>query len=197
MINTEKAKVKISGLTPLFHNRLNPGVVEKSFQKTKVRGKGDKASKVDPKKEALKVLFKNKKGVYHPAEHIQGCMNSAAADLQFKDRKTWKTLFRAGVFVTPLEIPLKAKWMVDTRPEWVGRPRPVPMNRHRPRFDKWNLEFEVEIVDDRISLDLVKQMLMAGGMRYGIGDRRKRGMGKFIVKSFTPIYEKTKTKTRK
>ena len=186
-MKTDKAKVKIVGITPLFHNKLNPGVVEKSQEAKKVRGKGDKKTKIDPKKEAERVLFKNKKGVYHPAEHIMGCMNSAASEMQFKDRKTYKSLFRAGVFVTPTEIQLKGKKVLDTRPEWIGRFPKVPMNRHRYRFDKWSLDFNIEILDDRVSLEMVEQMLKIGGIRYGIGDRRKRGSGKFQVKSFKQI----------
>jgi len=182
---TLKAKVKIQGITPLFHNKLNCGVVEKSQTDKKVLFRS--RTKIVPMKEALRVLFKGKKGVYHPSEHIEGCMNSAASEWIFKGNKTWKPLFRSSVFVLPNEIPLKSKWILDTRPEWVGKPRPVPMERHRPRFDKWNLDFTVEVLDDRISLDQVKQMLELGGLRYGIGDRRKKGSGKFQVTSFQAI----------
>lgn len=193
-MNTEKAKVKVRGITNLFHNRLECGVVEKSQEDKKVKGKGQK--KIVPMKEALRVLFKNKKGkVYHPADHLEGCMGSAAADHVFKGNRTWKGLFKAGIKVSPVEIPLRHKWILDTRPEWVKSGfRSIPMNRHRPRFDKWGLEFEVEILDDRISLDQVKLMLIEGGLRYGIGDRRKKGAGKFEVISFKSNHEKQKVK---
>ncbi len=180
------ADVEIKGISTLFHNKLNPGVVEEGFKETKVHNKGG-VKKETPLQAATRVAFKNKKGYFHPAIHIKSCVCSAASEFIFKDKRTWKGVMRSGFEILPIEVQLKGKAVLDGRPEWVGGMHKVPMMRYRMTFPNWNMKFRVEVIDDRIPLEKVKEYLELGGLRYGIGDLRKRGMGKFEVIKFKEI----------
>jgi len=61
-------------------------------------------------------------------------------------------------------------WKVDIQSVVVQRNR-IP--RARPRFDNWELEFEIINKDPTIiNKDVLKQILIDAGKYYGIGDYR-------------------------
>jgi hypothetical protein len=80
-------------------------------------------------------------------------------------------MIRAGLEITPENIPLISDgWKVDVQSVIIQRNR-IP--RARPRFDNWNLEFEIVNKDPTIiNKDVLKQILIDAGKYYGIGDYR-------------------------
>jgi hypothetical protein len=59
--------------------------------------------------------------------------------------------------------------------------------RYRPVFKDWELEFDINIGDDQIPIEVIKQALDHAGLYVGIGDFRPgRGgkFGKFMVVRF-------------
>ncbi|MHA1329584.1 MAG: hypothetical protein ACTSR2_00770 [Candidatus Hodarchaeales archaeon] len=174
-------KVKIVGLTPYFQNKLDINEVHNKTQETRVKN-------FDPKKKAEKALYKNKKGVFVPERHIKSPLVKSATDFKWEGKKTYKDLIRASVFIEPEEIPFKAKWRVDIRPEWVRTGvAKVPKPTARPRFDKWSLEFKLIVLDSRIPEETLREILNGAGLRYGCGEMHARGFGKFMVKEFKKI----------
>jgi len=57
---------------------------------------------------------------------------------------------------------------------------------YRPRIEDWSLDFTLEVNDDRIDSDVVKQILETAGMQIGIGAYRPR-FGRFEVTSFKVV----------
>ena len=180
-------KVKIEGITPYLQNKLN---IEEVHSPTKTT----KNKNYDPKKEAEKALYKNKKGVFIPERHIKSALVKSAVDYRWKGQKTYKELVQSSIFVEPEEIPLIGpKYKVDIRPEWVrtGSAK-VPKPTARPRFDKWSAEFTLTVLDGRIPDETIPEILAGAGLRYGIGELHARGFGKFRIVKFEKICPKRK-----
>lgn len=167
----------IRGIRPLLQNAMvGP-------EKADVVGKVGEV--YDDTDEAVKRLIKDKADVIcQPAEHLESSMVKAAVEFKFKGQKTYKELFKAGIFVEPLLIPhLIQDWEIDKRWVRIGQAR---IARCRPRFDQWELKFKVRCLDDRIQPLIVKQVLETAGFYYGIGDYRPR-YGLFEVVNFEVI----------
>jgi len=128
-----------------------------------------------------------------PSEMLQRALVSGAAFSKGKGRASLQKQVAACVFVTPayMELPgqtAKSKqiWRIDTRsvviPATKGR---IP--RHRPCFDEWSIEFELEWDNELLSEQQVRNVLDDTGSRVGICDfrpERKGPFGRFIVTSW-------------
>jgi len=178
----EKYRVKIRGIRPLLMNRFPVEEYLKEDSKPNKVGKP-----VDPMEEAKKALYVNSKGeICTPATHILGAMIRAASDYRIpgKGKKTFKDAVKSGVIIEPEMIPHKnQKWELDIRPVVVNRAR-IP--RARPRFDEWELEFTVTVLDERITPAILKEILTSAGRYRGIGDFRPQ-FGLFEVVEFEKI----------
>ncbi len=165
--------VKIKGIRPLLQND--------SFEEEE--GETRKKGRVyDDMEESEKRLIKNKDGlICQKANHLEGCLIKSAVDFKFQGKKTYKELFKAGIFVEPLLIPhLITDWEIDKQPVRIG---PAKVMRCRPRFDDWELEFQIRCTDDRIEPLTIRQILENAGSYVGIGDYRPR-YGLFEVVKF-------------
>ena len=174
---TEKFKVEIKGKSPGLMQHRYAGI-----------NSGPKRAGVipDPAEEAERALYRTADGkIYEPALHIKTAMIKAATNFKIpvQGKKTFKDAFRAGVFVQPTEIPLDAQWVIDERPEVVSRAR---ISRARPLFKEWSLEFEIEVIDERIGEQLLKTALSEAGMYHGIAERRPE-YGRFDIVSFEKV----------
>jgi hypothetical protein len=169
--------IRIEGTAPLLQNRFS---MDDKKPKAKL-----KDGSVDYAAQAETALFKNKNGVFEPANHIEAALIKAAANFRIpgKNRKTYKDLIKAALFVEPEEIQhVHQTHVVDTRAVVVQRARVV---RYRPRFDKWALEFTARITNDQLPTEAVKDILEYVGEFVGIGDHRPR-FGRFKVVKFEP-----------
>jgi len=170
------AEVKIRGVAPLLQHRYPDEVEEKSSVK--------KTGRKDYSVEVESNLFKGKDGViYEPSEHIEGCMRRSAVNFQItgKGKKTYKDLVLSSIVVVPEQIPVTPQeYVVDKRNVVVSRAR---VARYRPRWDDWELEFSVKILDDQFPPEVVREILEYGGAAIGIGDYRPK-FGRFEVVSF-------------
>ena len=155
--------VEIKGIRPLLQND--------SFEDESSGGK-TKTVYVD-QEEAEKRLIENKEGVIcQKASHLEASMIKSAVDFKFKGQKTYKDIIKAGVIVEPLLIPhLNPEWEIDKQSVKIGTAR---ISRCRPRFDDWDLKFQIKITDDRIEPLTLKSILENAGLYVGIGDYRPR-----------------------
>jgi len=169
----KKINVMIKGVAPLLQNRfpIEEYGINKSRAKKKV---------YIPEEEAKKSLYQNEQiGIYEPNEHILGALIKAGTKFIFEGKKTFKDILRTGIIIEPECIPLKTKnnYIIDSRPVVIGRARIV---RSRPRFEDWELEFTITIIDNtNISSAVLKEILETAGT-LGIGDYRPR-FGRFQV----------------
>jgi hypothetical protein len=158
-------KVKIKGVKPLLMH--NPIGID---NKPKLR----RGEHLDPKVEAESYLYKDEKGnIVIPARMIKACIRNAGRNYTVRGRgkTTFAAIIRAGIDINPENIPLISDgWKVDVQFVVVQRNR-IP--RARPRFDNWELEFEIINKDPTIiNKDVLKQILIDAGKYYGIGDYR-------------------------
>ena len=172
-----KIKTTIVGTAPLLQNRFpeeEHPEVERKLRK-----------KIFPaQEEAENKLYKNGDVICQPARHFEAAMIKAATNFKFEGKKSYKEAFKGGIFINPSMIPHKyKKWEIDRQPVVVQKAR---IMRARPRFDKWELTFEIQVIDDRIDENIVKEALTYAGLYKGIGDLRPR-YGRFEVKEFKVI----------
>lgn len=127
----------------------------------------------------------NRIGIYQPALHLESAMIKAAANFQIPGRgkRTYKDLFKSAVFVSPEKIPLHKQ-----EPDRIHKARMIvnraAIERYRPEFVAgWELELELNILDDQIPREIVREVLDYAGSFCGIGDSRPR-YGRFRVVSF-------------
>lgn len=170
-------EVEISGVTPLLQNKFAGGEPDTS---TKKKTATTKENNVED------TLYQLPDGTtYQPSESIRQALIEAGKAFK-KGKSNLSKTFASFAMVSPEAIELKDKWTTDRRavviPSTKGR-----VMRNRARFDKWNLKFEVTILDsDEIDNKTLHDALDYAGHYIGIGDYRpqKKGMyGRFIVSS--------------
>ena len=93
-----------------------------------------------------------------------------------------KTTILSSVFVEPDKIPLNKQSYdeIDIRPVVIQRNRVV---KGRPKFNSWELEFNIKYDEKRVKKDILRQILEEAGAIKGIGDYRPK-FGRFKVERF-------------
>jgi len=171
-----KINTTIKGIVPLLQHRFS--TPEEDPKWTKQTGLPDYS------KEVWKALYADEKGKpYQPSDHILGALIKASTDFKIpgKGKKTYKDLIQSALFIYPNIIPHKIpKWVVDRRAVRIKQARII---RERPRFDEWELSFEIDVTDEQLPVDAVRRILEHAGNRKGIGDFRPR-FGRFMVTEF-------------
>lgn len=173
-------KVKILGLTPLIVNRFHEEAAAEAT--LGIRGHKERPT---PEEDAENRLYTNGNGPFIPAENIRQSIIGAASRHKI-GRRAATTDVAAGVYVSPFELPLSGDWHVDSRaiviPATKGR-----ILRHRPMFDEWGIDFDLQIDTDLISEKLIHAIVEDSGRLVGIGDfrpARKGPYGRFNITSW-------------
>lgn len=151
----------------------------------------------DPKEEAEKVAYRNKKGnLIVPILAIRACVLNASSAYR-AGRQSMKSILAGYTEFGPEEPelldskgkPMK-KYEIDRRAVVVQRARII---RSRPLVREWKLRFEItyneEILGGPSNLDKIRKIIEESGNRIGLLDHRpqKYGMnGKFKVTKFLP-----------
>lgn len=182
-------KVEIKGISPLLQHRF-PDVGEQEKKSKKRTGSPDYSEDVYMALYCEKLTHDEDgkyvaEGIYQPASHIEGALIKAAVNFKISGKrgKTYKDLVKACVFVKPDAIALNEDWEIDKRPVVIQRARII---RARPKFEKWSLSFDIEIHDDQLAIEVLKEILDYAGTSVGIGDYRPR-FGRFMVTKFKEV----------
>jgi hypothetical protein len=175
----ERIEVTIRGIAPLLMHRFEGNQGESTPKKS--------GTQYNNQEDAKRALYTNKDGdIVQPGLNIESAMIQAAVNYKIpgQGKKTYKDAFRGGIFVEPRLIPHKIpKWEIDLQSVVVQRSR---IMRARPRFDDWELEFQILNIDERITPAIIKSVLADAGKFIGMGDYRPR-YGRFEVVRFEPI----------
>ncbi len=185
--------VKVVGVAPVLQNRFPmPEFADMS------RGGKKKTGSPDYSDEWREKFYANKAGIFQPSSHFEAALVRTAASftIQGKRGKTYKDLFKASVFVTPEEIPFNVpildKPVFDADQPVYLTMYPVIVNRARvvrirPALKTgWELEFNIECIDDQIHASLLQDVLALAGKTCGVGDWRPR-FGRFNVARFEVV----------
>jgi len=179
----KEIQVTIKGTSPLLMHRYPMvGAEDLSKKRTGVP---------DWKSEAEAALYKDDRGgIYQPASHIEGALANAGRSFKITGKRgaTYGKLVGSTVEVWPDAIPHKqTAYEIDSRPVVVQRARVI---RYRPRFDEWELDFTIRLLDEQLAMKTIKEILDHAGLYVGIGDfRPQRGgkFGKFMVTRFEEV----------
>ena len=183
--------VTIEGISPLLHARHpTPDEAEK-IQKRSSRG-GKKVKTVTDEEQYEMHSYVNKKGEFiQPGEMIEAALVKAGTNWKMDGKKTYKDAFKAGMFVSPVEIVHEIqKFHPDGR--WGKNPSTGgAIWVVRPRIDiGWRLSFTIHVsLDEKIHDSTLKDALEYAGMYVGIGAWRPK-FGRFEVKKFEEIKSK-------
>ena len=177
--------VKIEGIHGLLQHRFSEQAEVEGQEPTRT-ALGVKRG--TPREEAEKVCYRDLEGnLYFPGSAISRLLREAGSNHKSKgSRKSIKYIVPSAVFVPEDAIPLLnpitlerlADFEVDTRPV-VNPYTKGRVMRHRPRIDRWAMEFSLEIDDEVLPLDFMQQLLTEGGRRVGLGDYRPEKGGPF------------------
>jgi len=166
---------KIVGTTPLLmHAPTGVGAVKTT----------KKVTTYDPEDEAKKGLYVNKEGkIFVPAMALLGCLREAGKQHKAPGRgkQSLKALIMSGIRIFPEEVIVSPQtWEIDARTAVIQRQR---IMRWRPRFDIWELSFDLKILDeDTLSPSQIREVLSDAGKYNGLLDFRPF-FGTFTVKS--------------
>ena len=172
----KKIKVKVKGVSDLLMNKF--GVEEKTSS--------SRAKKVYvPKEEAEKKAYRDKDGkLFLPSSHFKASMIKSATDYKMQGKKSYKEYVKAGIFITPNEIVLdQQKYEIFACPVVIQRARVMSW---RPQFKEWSCEFILELADDMLNSDVIKEILESAGKYKAVGDFRPEH-GRFEVTEFKTI----------
>lgn len=174
-----KIKINIEGLTPLIVNRFHEEAAEEATSGMRSARKERPA----PDDDAASRLYQNGNGPYLPAENIRQSIIEAAKRFKI-GRRAATTDVAASIFIMPFELPLVGSWHTDSRavviPATGGR-----ILRHRPMFDEWSINFELQLdTDTGIDEKLIREIVASAGKLVGLGDfrpARKGPYGRFNI----------------
>lgn len=195
MVRFGRIHVKIKGLTPILMNRLVPEELKEQSKGSPKAGR----KKYDPEEEAAKRAYidviDGKRQLYIPNVWIYSMILQAAKDYTTKSSTGKKVslskLLAGAIRIEPEKIPLGTdKYEIDERPVRIQYARVLAW---RPRINKWEAEFDIVYIKDLFTETMIKglkEVLVDGGIRVGIGDYRpqhKGWFGTFTVEEFKII----------
>lgn len=181
-----KFQISIKGIAPLLQAKHPTPEEEKKILERKSNPKAKVKDLTDQEQFDMHA-YKKGKNFIQPSEMIEAAMTKAAVNFKMEGKKTYKDAIKSGIIITPIEIPHKiqtveqdARWGVNKNTRgavWVVR----------PRFNDWELDFDLELLqDERVSPEILKEILNYAGLYVGIGAWRPK-FGRFEVIKFEQL----------
>jgi len=184
--------VAVKGICPLLQARHpDPDEEAKIAQR-----KGSKSTKIktkaltDDEQFDMHAYRTSKKKFYQPSEMFEAAMTRAAVNFKMEGKKSYKDVIKGGLIVEPIEIVhANQKFEMDAR--WGKNPSTGgAVWVVRPRVDDWEMNFSIKLLqDERVSADVLKDILIYAGLYVGIGSWRPK-FGQFEVTKFQEVKEK-------
>lgn len=166
-------KCQIKGVAPLLHD--NPWDIIEGIS-------GKKPGESAYKKFDERMLYKENGMCCVPSKHIKGAMKNAARRVKLGRRSALQDI-KASFYVKEKMISLAKKYDfidVNVFQSSDGKTKV----KERPAFKEgWTLDFTINIMDDGIPKEKIKECLTIAGMLFGMGSRRP-DFGRFIISKF-------------
>lgn len=179
-------KVQLTGTESLLQHNPSIMLTEQSMKKKQT---------YRPEEEAEKVAYRDEKGwLIIPRRCLKSCILNASSWYKF-GRRSAKQIIAGSVKIEPENIlildekgkPMK-NYVIDSRPVVIQRRDRII--RHRPRIDRWMIEFTLKYNDKMIKeTDILREILTEAGERIGLLDNRPEKYGEngtFSVTKFLP-----------
>lgn len=179
--------VTIEGTTPLLVKKFTDDAAMSASSGNRSSYTGDLGT---PREQAESRLYHAADGVtlVVPQPNVLRCLIDAGTFFKAGKSKisTQKSsLIPACVRLPGVAFPIihREPWTVDSRPVTIPSTGGRVMS-HRPKFEDWKLEFEMELDTSMISVKLLREIVDAAGRRIGLGEfrpARKGPFGQFAV----------------
>lgn len=191
----QRFRVKVSGIRPLIMNRFHEEAQQSATNGTRSTAIGDKGT---PKEQAEKKLYLDGDG--NPMIPVPNLFRAIIDAGKFhKAGRSKVTTQKSSIIPACVEVDSEdgvtirlhhdEPWEVDTRPVRIpstgGR-----ILTHRPIFNDWSLEFELELDQSMMSAKTLRDIVDDAGKKIGLGDFRpdcKGPYGKFVVTSWEEV----------
>jgi hypothetical protein len=173
-------KATIVGTAPLLCNRFTESAQAKVSATSGSAMRGHQAL---PRELATSKLYVNTQGKpVIPAPNLMRAIVDAGVHIKNGKSKLStqrSSLVPAGLSIVEIEIPITpTAWEVDSRsvviPATGGR-----IMAHRPRFDKWQLVFTLDVDAEMFDASVARELVDLAGKRIGLGDFRPARKGPF------------------
>lgn len=182
-----KIDITIAGIVPLLVNKFSDKAAMEATEGSS--GSSAAADRGTPLEDAASRLHIGSRGqLIVPQPALLACIVNGGLFHKVGKRQLTtakSSLLYAAVAINQIEIDIhhKQPWKVDTRPVRIpatgGR-----INRHRPCFDDWRLEFTVDLDVTICNAKLFREVVDDAGKRIGLLDFRpacKGPYGRFVV----------------
>lgn len=145
-------------------------------EKAKVAKPSGERPKIDDKGEWEKLCYKDEKGFYIPAEHLEGSLENGGKRVKRKPVGTYANFVRAYFFINERRV-----YIDKDKPDELVTSYPVnkiQKNRVKVTHPQFNpgleVEFTLQVQTDEIMLATVSEIFERAGKENGIGARRPR-----------------------
>lgn len=173
-------KIKIEGVTPYMQHRMDDQKLEEWEKNRKLIIERDDVAKEDQVRAEFH-SYRDKEGFFIPTEQIRGSLIGAGAMVKSKvgnSRKSMKNIV-AGMFMIKEEkCRLPSDYEIDKRSA-VNRNIKGRVITIRPKWEKWDVEFTLQVDNDTITKETVKEIIENAGQYIGIGSFRPTNNGMF------------------
>lgn len=174
-------KVKIKGLTPYMQHRMDDVKLEEWEKR-----RGLIMERLDVSKEdivrAEYHCYRNGNGkCFIPADQLRGSLIGAGTYVKAKvggRAKSMKQIVAAMFMVTPDHIELPDYDSIDKRSA-VNRNVKARVIVVRPKWMNWETEFKLNVMNDTLTKETIKEILIYAGDYVGIGSFRPTNNGMF------------------
>jgi hypothetical protein len=177
-------KIKIKGIAPLLQAKHLTPEEEKLLLERQNNPKMKAKDLTDQEQFDMHAYRTINGKFYQPSEMIEAAMVKAAVNFKMEGKKTFKDVIKGGIIIDPDQI-IHKNQKVSTDARW-GRNKNTggAVWVVRPRLDEWELDFELQLLqDERVSPEVLKDILVYAGLYVGIGAWRPK-FGRFEVIKF-------------
>jgi hypothetical protein len=187
-------EVECRGTSPLLMNRMSESTLEGLRTKKKKPKAANIGTTRTPREDAESKIYLSDEGPYLPGVMLMASFIEAGKYVRLDGKRQisnakstvlpgFMSLLTAGPLLKEPDTDKAATWEADVRQ---GR---NPNGGEavaicRPRFDEWSFTFRIEIDDQEIGEDTIRELIDKAGRRAGLGDfrpQRKGIFGQFIV----------------
>ena len=184
-------KIKIVGISPYMQHRMDDTKLDEWEKNRKLIIELDDIAKEDNIR-AEYHSYSDNEGFYIPTNHILGAMINAGALVKSKvgnAKKSMKNIV-AGMFsIKEEKCRLPKEYEIDKRSA-VNKNIKARVISVRPKWNEWNAEFTLNVDNDTITEETIKDIIINAGNYIGIGSFRPTNngsFGRFKLDNFTKI----------
>ncbi len=189
----KKYKVKIKGVTPYMQHRMDDIKLEKWEKNRKRIIERDDVDKEDAVRAEYHCYRNSDDELFIPAEQIRGSLINAGTMHKAKvgnSRKSMKNIVAAMFFIDQDEVLITPQEYTIDKRSAVNRNIKARVIVIRPKWKQWETEFVLNVDNDTITDETIRNIIEDAGNYIGIGSFRptNNGMfGRFSVEEFEKI----------